>query len=194
MRERAALLFSLRHWKPYLVGQEFVLRTDHKPNVAIADSKTKTYDTLSDEIMQFQPFRMEYLRGDKMFADALSRPPQSLCSVSPTSGSSFTFADLIKAQFSDPLLLPLKKSDSLPSPLVHSRHGVCHKDGRLFIPASFVKNILFTCHDKAGHFSTPHVQPTINRSCYWPTVTADIASYIASCEVAKFLSSYHIEL
>ena len=77
LRERAALIYALRHWKPYLIGKEFVLRTDHKPNVSIADSKTKLYDTLSDEIMQFQPFRMEYLRGDRMFVDALSRPPPS---------------------------------------------------------------------------------------------------------------------
>ena len=79
LRERAALIYALRHWKLYLIGKEFVLRTDHKPNVSIADSKTKLYDTLSDEIMQFQPFRMEYLRGDRMFVDALSRPPPSTC-------------------------------------------------------------------------------------------------------------------
>ena len=41
MQERAALIYALRHWKPYLIGKEFVLQTDHKPNVAIADSKTK---------------------------------------------------------------------------------------------------------------------------------------------------------
>ena len=82
MRERAAPIYSLRHWKPYLIGKEFVLRTDQKPNVAIADSKTKLYDTLSDEIMQFQPFRMEYQRGDKMFADALSRPPPAVNCIS----------------------------------------------------------------------------------------------------------------
>ena len=82
MRERAALIYSLRHWKPYLIGKEFFLCTDHKPNVAIADSKTKLYDTLSDEIMQFQPFRMEYLRGDKMFADGLSKPPPAVYCIS----------------------------------------------------------------------------------------------------------------
>ena len=142
MREHAALLFSLRHWKPYLIGREFVLRTDHKPNVAIADSKTKTYDTLSDEIMQFQPFRMEYLRGDQMFADALSRPPQPICHISPESDHSFTFPELIKAQTSDPMFSSLSKSDPLPSPLVSTRRGICHKDGRLFIPSSYVKNCL----------------------------------------------------
>ena len=124
MRERAALLFSLRHWKPYLIGREFVLRTDHKPNVAIADSKTKTYDTLSDEIMQFQPFRMEYLRGDQMFADALSRPPQPLCSILGNDHV-FNFHELIKAQKSDPILKSVTKSDPLPSPLIYTRRGIC---------------------------------------------------------------------
>ena len=37
MRERAALIFSLQHWRPYLVGREFLLRTDHKPNISITD-------------------------------------------------------------------------------------------------------------------------------------------------------------
>jgi len=32
MRERAALLYALRHWHPYLIGKEFTLRTDHNPN------------------------------------------------------------------------------------------------------------------------------------------------------------------
>ena len=94
----------------------------------------------------------------------------------------FTFSELIKAQKSDPVLKSLSKSDPLPSPLVSTRHGICHKDGRLFIPSSYVKNILFACHDKSGHFSAPYVQRTITRSCYWPSMSKDIANYIASCD------------
>ena len=77
MRERAALLHALRHWQPYLIGKEFTLHTDHNPNLSIAKGRTKTYDTLTDEIMQFMPFTMEFLNGNKMFVDALSRPPSS---------------------------------------------------------------------------------------------------------------------
>ena len=51
MRERAALLHALRHWQPYLVGKEFTMRTDHNPNLGMMKGKTKSYDTLSDEIM-----------------------------------------------------------------------------------------------------------------------------------------------
>ena len=39
IRERAALLHALRHWQPYLIGQEFTLRTDHNPNLALANGK-----------------------------------------------------------------------------------------------------------------------------------------------------------
>ena len=35
----------------------------------------KSYDTLTDEILQFMPFKMEFLNGNKMFVDALSRMP-----------------------------------------------------------------------------------------------------------------------
>ena len=34
----------------------------------------KSYDTLTDEILQFMPFKMEFMNGNRMFVDALSRP------------------------------------------------------------------------------------------------------------------------
>ena len=58
IRERAALLHALRHWQPYLIGKEFTLRTDHNPNLALAKGKMKSYDTLTDEILQFMPFKI----------------------------------------------------------------------------------------------------------------------------------------
>ena len=81
IRERAALLHALRHWQPYLIGKEFTLRTDHNPNLALAKGKMKSYDTLTDEILQFMPFQMEFLNGNKMFVDALSRMPSPPISI-----------------------------------------------------------------------------------------------------------------
>ena len=78
MRERVALLHALRHWQPYLIGKEFTLRTDHNPNLALAKGKMKSYDTQTYEILEFMPFKMDFLNGNKMFVDALSR--QSLAS------------------------------------------------------------------------------------------------------------------
>ena len=74
IRERASILFSFRHWHPYLVGKEFTCRTDHKPNLSLFQGKTKVYDSMSDEIMSYLPFKLEYLNGKEMFVDVLSRP------------------------------------------------------------------------------------------------------------------------
>ena len=49
--ESASLAFALRHFNPYLVGKEFLIRTDHKPNLSIVKGKNKFYDTLTDEIL-----------------------------------------------------------------------------------------------------------------------------------------------
>ena len=67
LHERASIIFSLRHWKPYLIGKEFTLRTDLKPNLAIARGKTQVYDSLSDKIMSYLPFKLEHLNGKKPF-------------------------------------------------------------------------------------------------------------------------------
>ena len=52
IRERNALLLAMRHFHHCLVGKEFMVRTDHKPNLAIQNPKTKVYDSVSDKIMR----------------------------------------------------------------------------------------------------------------------------------------------
>ena len=175
-RERAALIYALRHWKPYLIGREFVLRTDHKPNVAIADSKSKIYDTLSDEIMQFQPFRMEYLRGDRMFADALSRPPAINCISLP---------DIALAQRSDPYLKSLRAGRPCPDNLLFYNKAYFHTDGTLFVPTSVRKLVLQACHDKAGHFGPELTIKTVRNSFYWPGLYSDTTNYVTSCDICQ---------
>ena len=54
--------------------KEFTLRTDHNPNLALVKGNMKSYDTLTDEILKLMPFKMEFMNGNPMFVDALSRP------------------------------------------------------------------------------------------------------------------------
>ena len=98
LRERASIIFSLRHWKPYLIGKEFTLRTDHKPNLAIARGKTQVYDSLTDEIMSYLPFKLEYLNGKNMFADILSRPIGFSATIKPSTKS---IPDILRAAHDD---------------------------------------------------------------------------------------------
>ena len=173
LRERAALLHALRHWRQYLVGKEFTLWTDHKPNLSVSNGKTKLYDTLTDKIMNYQPFKLEYLPGNKMFVDALSRPPNA--KTLPR-----TYNPDIFCTSQDPLASLVKdvQNDSFYGPIYHalSRPGYKHdltarqkhakdllqlrpdsklatRTGQVVIPQCLQAAVLKRAHDQAGHYS-----------------------------------------
>ena len=96
--------------------------------------------------MQFQPFRMEYLRGDKMFADALSRPPPT------TSVNCISLEEIAMAQRSDPYHRTLRAGKPSPENLLFNNIAYYHSDGTLFVPISARQKVLQACHDKSAHF------------------------------------------
>ena len=73
--EKAGILWALQHFSPYLIGKHFRIRTDHRPNVSINEGKVKMFQRLDAAIADYQPFTVEYLAGNKIPADYLSRYP-----------------------------------------------------------------------------------------------------------------------
>ena len=49
--------------------------------ISLANGKSEVFDSLSDEIREYMPFQLVFMKGSDMFADALSRPPPAICSV-----------------------------------------------------------------------------------------------------------------
>jgi len=76
--EFAAMLFGCRHFRPYLVGKNFLIRTDHKPLVSITKNQSDALIRLQAQLMEFQPYEVEYLKGNNMPADGLSRGASTL--------------------------------------------------------------------------------------------------------------------
>jgi len=71
--EAAGILWACKHFKPYLIGKEFTIRTDHKPLVSLNRIDGQTLDRIRAEMEEFIPYKMEYLKGTNMPADGLSR-------------------------------------------------------------------------------------------------------------------------
>ena len=76
-KELAALRFGVKHFKPYVYGRRFILRTDHKALVYLNQMKNldqrlmRTYEDL-----QVGDYEIEYIKGiDNCTADILSRNP-----------------------------------------------------------------------------------------------------------------------
>ena len=72
-REKEGIRWGMKHFRPYLLGREFLVRTDHKPLVSLAKGVVEVTDSVSADIQNYRPFRVEYLPGSKMPADYLSR-------------------------------------------------------------------------------------------------------------------------
>ena len=72
--EKEGIRWALNHFRPYLMGKSFLIRTDHKPLLSLARGNVDVMDSVSADIQSFLPFRVQYLPGKKMPADFLSRP------------------------------------------------------------------------------------------------------------------------
>ena len=200
MRERAALLHALRHWQPYLIGREFVLRTDHNPNLALAKGKMKSYDTLTDEILQFMPFKMEFMNGNRMFVDALSRQTKTVCAVDLGGGPScpviFDEQVIRGHQTSDPdlqfhFMLHKQIIKSLPNNCqlkigTHLYNDlICTylKTGRRVIvaPKKLQSILIFLAHNNSGHLSSKYTYDRLAHNWIWQNMQSDIDNYCKSC-------------
>jgi hypothetical protein len=71
--EASGLQWSTRHFRPYLIGRHFTIRTGHKPLVSMNKTHSLALDQIYAELIDTLPFTIEYLQGDKMPADGLSR-------------------------------------------------------------------------------------------------------------------------
>lgn len=74
-RELAAICWALNYFKPYLYGNHFLVKTDHRPLVYLFGMKNPTskLTRMRMELEDFD-FTIEYIKGkDNIVADALSR-------------------------------------------------------------------------------------------------------------------------
>ena len=81
-KELAALRFGVKHFKPYIYGRKFIVRTDHKALIYLNQMKNvdprlmRTYEDL-----QVGDYEVEYIKGqENVLADHLSRNPLSVTS------------------------------------------------------------------------------------------------------------------
>jgi transposase InsO family protein len=91
-REKEGIRWALKHWRPYLLGGlPPVIRTDHKPLLAINNNKFDIMDNVTADIRNYLPFKVEYIPGSKIPADVLSRPVNNIrTGTQPRTGPSPT--------------------------------------------------------------------------------------------------------
>ena len=71
--ESLGMWWACKHFKPYLIGKEFTSRTDHKPLTSLNRVQGQALERVRAEMEEFLPYKVEYIKGEQMPADGLSR-------------------------------------------------------------------------------------------------------------------------
>ena len=189
-REMLAIVHFCDHFRYYLEGRTFKLRTDHEPLVYMA-SKEDPHFKWARWISRIQcyDFQIEYISGkENHAADYFSR----VCGVRCV----FGIDDSLKEdQREDPQISEFwNQGFSADNPLqrfkrsIHENSlGFLSLNSRIIVPKSKVKDILTHWHDvpSAGHIGVGKMLRQIRRRFFWIGLEKDIKDWVKSCPVCQ---------
>lgn len=174
--EQAAAVWGMEHFQVYLRGRPFTLVTDHKPLEALSKIHTKTLRRLQEAMMDFE-FKIEYMKGEEMPADYLSRC-MALDSKEDTqiTNTEFTQEEQEKdEQFDKDRLLLLEG-------LWRSK-----EHGTIFVPREYRQGVIELSHNHplSGHKGISKTKEKIGQEYWWPKWQQEVYEYVSRCEDCK---------
>ncbi|GBG86272.1 hypothetical protein CBR_g41266 [Chara braunii] len=197
-RELYALYKSLIHWRHFLLGRFFYLRTDHQTLKWI-----KTQHVLSDalkrwiEVIEQYDFKIDYLKGEyNKVVDTLSRGADYLGPLVTEFGiSDDVTRSLEEAYREDPVTmdiihkLQVKDKGTEEEFVMVDGLLFLKKAGieRLVVPSSENLRSLFLgeCHDATGHFGYKKTSANLVQRFWWPGMLDDAKKYVETCQVCQ---------
>ena len=198
-KELYAIVEAVQKWRQYLLGREFIIRSDQRSLKDLLSQIVQTPDQqfYIRKLMGFK-FRIEYKSGaSNRVADALSRRDHDL--VSGDSKLLTLFArpfpailETIKAENSklnDLLQLHHAVAEGSAPPHISAVDGVLFFKRRMYLSrdSSVRWDILGESHDakSAGHPGEKRTFARVAAAFYWPGMRADVRKYVASCAVCQ---------
>jgi hypothetical protein len=183
-RELIGLVQAVRHWRPYLWGRRFIIRTDHYSLKFLLDQRLSTipqHQWISkilgfDFSVQYQPGRLNTV------ADALSRHDADTLFSAALSGPTFTlYDDLRRDTAQDPdcqTMCTQIREGTLPPPW-RVQDGLILHGRRIYVPTSSdcLTALLQTIHN-AGHEGIQKTLTRLRADFYIPRDKARVRDFV----------------
>nr|CAB3494457.1 unnamed protein product [Digitaria exilis] len=197
-RELIGLMHAVRHWRPYLWGRRFTIRTDHYSLKYLLDQRLTTIPQHHwvGKLLGFD-FTVVYKPGaTNIVADALSRRVTEEGLILATSRPRFDFIDHLRhAQHDDPALVALRDeitagTRATPWAVVD---GMVTYDGRLYIsPASPLLAELVAATHEDGHEGVQRTLHRLQRDFHSPNFRRLVQDFIRACSMCQRYKSEHL--
>ncbi|GBG59583.1 hypothetical protein CBR_g49843 [Chara braunii] len=197
-RELCALYKALVHWRHYLLGRFFYLRTDHQTLKWIKTQPVLSYALKRwIEVIDQYDFKLDYLKGEyNKVADALSRRADYLGALISEFGlSKDVTRSLGEAYKEDPITMDIiNKLQAKDKPtsdefVMVDRLLFLEKAGfkRFVVPSRETLRSLFLveCHDAMGHFGYKKTSANLVQRFWWPNMLDDVKKYVETCHVCQ---------
>ncbi|CAN6455079.1 unnamed protein product [Victoria cruziana] len=195
-REMTAIVHCLRTWRHYLLGTQFVVKTD---NVATSYFQTQKKLTLKQarwqEFLAEFDLSLEYKVGKtNVVADALSRKAELAATRAQAFEAHVEGALLARIQEGmrqDATAQQLKALvDAGKTRRFWLRDDLLiTKGGRVFVPrwGNLRRELLKECHDTlwAGHPGQERTLALLERGYYWPQMRDDVEAYVKTCLICQ---------
>ncbi|XP_014660510.1 uncharacterized protein LOC105914201 [Setaria italica] len=197
-RELIGLVHAVRHWRPYLWGRRFVVKTDHYSLKYLLDQRLSTIPQHHwvGKLLGFD-FTVEYKPGAaNTVVDALSRRDTDTGAVLAISAPRFDFVERLRqAQAADPTLVAIHDeiragTRGEPWKVVD---GVLQFRGRLYLPPAspFVQEIIAAIHDD-GHEGVQRTLHRLRRDVHFPDMRRLVQDFVRACDTCQRYKSEHL--
>ena len=201
-RELIGLVHAVRHWRPYLWGRRFVVKTDHYSLKYLLDQRLSTIPQHHwvGKLLWFD-FSVEYKPGvTNAVADALSRrdtDEDTVGAVLALSAPRFDFiARLRQANAGDPAMVALREDISsgargMPWSVVDD---MVQYSGRLYIPlgSPLLQELVLAVHED-GHEGVQRTLHRLRRDFHFPNMKQVVQELIWVCVVCQRYKSEHLQ-
>lgn len=178
-QEALAIVAAIEHWKYYLDGHRFTIKTDHKPLTWLRSITDKNRRLFNWSIkLSTYDYKVEYLPGEtNREADALSRAPT---------------VNLVTLQ---QVRNALERSqDTIPTQ-AQVEDGIIYVniDGsrKLYVPESLRLTIMEESHKQFGHLGVRAMMEILQLKYHWPHVARDIKHFVDNCTTCATCKNYH---
>jgi hypothetical protein len=198
-RELIGLVLAVRHWRPYLWGRRFVVKTDHYSLKYLLDQRLATIPQHHwvGKLLGFD-FAVEYKPGStNVVADALSRrdTPDDGAVLAVSAPHFDALSRLRQAQLTDPALAAIQNeiqagTRRAPWAVVD---GMVQYAGRLYLPPSspLLLELLAAVHAE-GHEGVQRTLHRLRRDFHFPNMKQVVQDYVRECSTCQRHKSEHL--